>query len=502
MVMKTNSGRRAIQLRALEVVRQSANALIVLQSVTNCYLMRLAFVLFPWHQRGCHRHFYRNILHGTNVVPSVVKVLRKKMIRRSIDKKGSRNTRNIQSKKKKPPLHNDSMESETSFSSTSAKKLHEKQDILFDPDFAYYILQYTVFSAIASCVACKQCGGKIEFLKSSIRGLGFKLNIKCISCNTNINSVYSSPLVGTACEINRRFTFVIRVLGKGLRGMHLFCGLMDLPGFVAQKSFDAIMENIRTATKAVGTESLRKAVDNEIKLTNEAAYPNIPEGLRISGDGTWMKRGFSSLFGVASIIGWYTGKVMDLAVKSSYCKECEVHENEKGTSTYEEWLRNHKEYCSINHIGSAGKMEADAIVQIFQRSLQLYNTKYTYYIGDGDSKTFSAIIKASIYDDIIPKKLECVGHIQKRMGMWLRNVKKRYKEAAKVSKSESLEGKGKLTASLMDELTTYYGLAIRNNCDSVKNMKDAIWATFYHKISTNNKPQHVYCPTGADSWCT
>lgn len=139
---------------------------------------------------------------------------------------------------------------------------------------------------------------------------------------------------------------------------------------------------------------------------------------------------------------------------------------------------------------------------MFQRSLELYNTAYAYYIGDGDCKTFLTLLNARIYDNIVPKKLECVGHVQKRMGRWLRNVKKTYKAAkATKSRSASLEGKGKLTASLIDKLTVYYGLAIRNNCDPVKNLKDAIWATFYHKISTDVKPQHMYCLPGANSWC-
>lgn len=31
-------------------------------------------------------------------------------------------------------------------------------------------------------------------------------------------------------------------------------------------------------------------------------------------------------------------------------------------------------------------------------------------------------------------------------------------------------------------------------------MKKAIWTTFYHKCSTNEKPQHIYCPSREDSW--
>ncbi|GFW43316.1 uncharacterized protein TNCV_2923641 [Trichonephila clavipes] len=32
-------------------------------------------------------------------------------------------------------------------------------------------------------------------------------------------------------------------------------------------------------------------------------------------------------------------------------------------------------------------------------------------------------------------------------------------------------------------------------------MKTAIYATLFHRISTDQKPQHFKCPTGKDSWC-
>lgn len=55
---------------------------------------------------------------------------------------------------------------------------------------------------------------------------------------------------------------------------------------------------------------------------------------------------------------------------------------------------------------------------------------------------------------------------------------------------------------MIKKLTKYYGLAIRRNSNSKDDMKNAIFATYYHMISTNKKPQHQFCPPGADSWCT
>lgn len=48
----------------------------------------------------------------------------------------------------------------------------------------------------------------------------------------------------------------------------------------------------------------------------------------------------------------------------------------------------------------------------------------------------------------------------------------------------------------------YYSLSIRRNTDSVEKMRKDIWATLYHKLSTDEMPQHDDCPPGADSWCS
>lgn len=58
-----------------------------------------------------------------------------------------------------------------------------------------------------------------------------------------------------------------------------------------------------------------------------------------------------------------------------------------------------------------------------------------------------------------------------------------------------------MTDTLIKELTTYYGLAIRRNVNSVEDMTNDIMATYLHKISTNKNPRHEKYPAGVDSWC-
>lgn len=80
----------------------------------------------------------------------------------------------------------------------------------------------------------------------------------------------------------------------------------------------------------------------------------------------WMKKGFTLLLGVATLIGHFTGKAIDFVVKCAYCKECEVHEKDKGTTEHEAWLENHADNCCVNHEGSAEKMESGAMVEMFK----------------------------------------------------------------------------------------------------------------------------------------
>ncbi|GFU28601.1 uncharacterized protein TNCV_468081 [Trichonephila clavipes] len=62
-----------------------------------------------------------------------------------------------------------------------------------------------------------------------------------------------------------------------------------------------------------------------------------------------------------NVIGDVTGKVIDVAVLSSYCKGCEKWRGPKSGHSYEEWKLKHQPHCVKNHIGSSIKMEVDGM---------------------------------------------------------------------------------------------------------------------------------------------
>ena len=82
--------------------------------------------------------------------------------------------------------------------------------------------------------------------------------------------------------------------------------------------------------------------------------------------------------------------------------------------------------CKYNYKGSAGGMESEGAKRVFDRSVEKHGLRYVKFLGDGDSKSYANV--KHTYHGIEVKKLECVGHYQKRVGTRLRNLKKRKRD--------------------------------------------------------------------------
>lgn len=143
----------------------------------------------------------------------------------------------------------------------------------------------------------------------------------------------------------------MRLLVVGRHGINLFCGLMDIGKGLSKNAYDLIVAYVHSASKSVFEFSCKRAIEEEKKENEKNKTPILH--LKVSGDGSWKKRGFSSLFGVSSLIGNATGKVIDLVVKSSYCKSC-LEWKDKNSEEYKLWYEEHEPNCTCNHIGSAG----------------------------------------------------------------------------------------------------------------------------------------------------
>ena len=204
----------------------------------------------------------------------------------------------------------------------------------------------------------------------------------------------------------------------------------------------------------------------------------------VSCDGTWQRRGFASKNGVATVISvdGPNCKVLDVETLTNYCAACAKATKKKTAAELAQWKVQHASVCEKNHTGSAGAMEPVGMSAIFGRSRQERGLDYSHYLGDGDSKAFSAVQSSAPYP---VDKLECCGHVQKRMGKRLMDTVAANKGKtfidAKGKKSKGIGGAGKLTQKAIKRIQGHYGGAIRSNSNDLKGMKKAIWAIWKHR---------------------
>jgi hypothetical protein len=84
------------------------------------------------------------------------------------------------------------------------------------------------------------------------------------------------------------------------------------------------------------------------KKRNADSDNTIPVDCGISCDGSWQRRGHSSLNGRVTVIT----KVLDVEALITHCKECKHYEKlENNNKEYREWKAKHN--CKANYQGSA-----------------------------------------------------------------------------------------------------------------------------------------------------
>ncbi|GFT20922.1 CCHC-type domain-containing protein [Trichonephila clavipes] len=241
---------------------------------------------------------------------------------------------------------NDETSELNSTESASAKKLessHTSLEIfserLFETSKDNRIVSWTTLISFFAIVCCPDCYSQgLELIEDSVSGLCSHMNLK--------------------------------IIGKGFSAGKKLCAFLGLP-FLSKLAFRKKERKLLKATERVAQENINAAL-SEIKGSNSFTKCGI------SIDGTWQRRGYSSLNGCVSAISVDTGKILDIEVMTQYCHICA-----KGNS------QSSKHVCS-NYKGSAGNMEVVGAYRIFERS-NVRNVQYNEYYGDGDSKDMNLL---------------------------------------------------------------------------------------------------------------
>ena len=111
----------------------------------------------------------------------------------------------------------------------------------------------------------------------------------------------------------------------------------------------------------------------------------------VSVDGTWQRRGYSSLNGTVAVISMDNCKLVDIESMRRQCKPCQRSKETLSEEDFDVWYAIHQESCSMNYAGSAPMMEVEGANRIFGRSISNRKLRYLKYYGDGDSKAFAKV---------------------------------------------------------------------------------------------------------------
>ncbi|XP_047127052.2 uncharacterized protein LOC124808049 [Hydra vulgaris] len=388
-------------------------------------------------------------------------------------------------------------------------------------DDFFFFFHFPMFKdLICSIGSCGECNSKdiaLEYLDEKAKGFSIQFCIKCATCEWtyffNSSRAFSIPDRDTrgvkSQEINVRTVMAFREIGQGHEAMKIFASILNMPPPMSLFSYNEINSDLLKFYEAASCDSMKDAV-TEIRKRD---FPNAAENdivdIQIGIDGSWQKRGHSSLNGVCTAVAKANRKVVDYQVFSKFCRGCALWQSKRNKSGYGKFLKTH--VCDLNHFKSSGAMESAGALSFFTESLAKYNVRYSHYIGDGDTESYTNVVKAKPYgEDLVPVKIECVGHVQKRLGTRLRQMQCDLK-GKKLEDGKIISGKGRLTDKIINKMQNFYGMSIRQNTleawsgdrtIALYNMKKSVLAVLCHCSNiSNSEERHQFCPRTKESWC-
>ncbi|GFV42294.1 uncharacterized protein TNCV_3165251 [Trichonephila clavipes] len=302
-------------------------------------------------------------------------------------------------------------------------------------------------------------------------------------------------------DANKKLVEAFLKIGKGHAALELFSMAIGIHA-MDKKTFSKCLHKLyeeKCSFKEDILEISRKVVRKHHEDLLVTANGVID--ITVSYDGTWQKRGHSSLYGIGIVIDILTGLIIDYEILSKYCPECTTAKRDLGENSaeYSIWYKSHQEECSENYVGSSNAMEVKVAEILWKRSIKNCGMRYVSILSDGDAKTYQHLSSLNVYGNCIKiVKEECINHVAKRLGTGLRNKILEWR-----NKGITIGGRkeGNLKENTIVKLTNFYRKAIKDNAPDIRKMKGAILASLFHCSSTDKTPKHSKCPTGSTSWC-
>lgn len=185
--------------------------------------------------------------------------------------------------------------------------------------FEYQIVDVSYFQKrIQEVAVCNKCHGCLSLSTSKKISLACTLSLECIQCD-NKASETSSPVTSQirlddndrpVFDVNVRFVYALRSVGLGQETGEMLAGLMN---FSKPSKFAFYNKVLLDSTKRVCVESMKNFVEKAVRENDGS------RDLAVALDGSWQRRGYSSLNGLVTATSITTGEVLDVDVLSKFC---------------------------------------------------------------------------------------------------------------------------------------------------------------------------------------
>lgn len=112
-------------------------------------------------------------------------------------------------------------------------------------------------------------------------------------------------------DINFRLVYGLRSVGKCQKAAETLCGVLNLPR--PPTHFQSYVDRLGTTLEDVCFDGMKDAVEEAVSINDGN------RDLAVALDGTWQKRGHTSLNGIVNATSFDTGKVIDGSIMSKHC---------------------------------------------------------------------------------------------------------------------------------------------------------------------------------------
>ena len=253
--------------------------------------------------------------------------------------------------------------------------------------------QLNKLMVVVECPSCQGTGLSLTCDDKKRQGFAW-MSLVCVGCGMEHAHEFSSPRVSAAVAGQKPFSINDLLLaffnqtGLGHIAMKLLGALLGIK-VLHLKTFQSKEERlINLMTDVTGEVLVRSA--SVVHWAHGVEEGHLLD-VTVSFDGSWQKRGHTSLYGFDAVVEVDTGLVLDYTVASKYCHTCalKLSKWDEDSPQFQDWYRTHD--CCKDFDGSSNTMEVECVKRLWPRSVAVHNIRYTGMLDDGDSKDFLAL---------------------------------------------------------------------------------------------------------------